>query len=188
MRKKYLLRFLALPILLGFITACAAPSETMGVAISEICGQSFKGEVVSQDPQDADWRAETLIVGPVKCDVPDQVEMPLAVGANKSRTWFVTGRGETLELRHQHLLGDGSLDPVTNYGGTVKTKPSLNGQTWRAEFPADEITVDVFEANGLDVSITNVWALEITPGQTLKYELTRENRDFRAVFDLSNPL
>ena len=188
MTKTSYLNILTLSIAFSLTAACTAPTENVGVAFGQLCGKSFSGAVVSQDPQDADWRAKTLIVGPIKCDVPNQVEMPLAVGDNKSRTWFVTGKGETLELRHQHLLEDGSLDPVTNYGGVANTAPTVTGNTWRAEFPADDLTVDVFKANGLDVSITNVWALEITPDETLKYELKRKNRDFRAVFDLTNPL
>lgn len=193
MRKNLFWNAFALSAALSFMAACTAPPDNMGVgnmgvALGELCGQSFSGAVVSQDPQDVDWRAETLIVGPIKCDLAGQIEMPLAVGLDKSRTWFLTETGDRLELRHQHLLEDGSLDPVTYYGGFSKAGPILTGQTWRAEFPADDITVKVFMENGLDVSVTNIWALEITPNQTLKYELKRENRDFRAVFDLSNPL
>ena len=175
-----------------FLSACSASSpentRNMTEALGSLCGKTFSGTVISQDPQDADWRKEVLKVGPVRCDTPNLIEMPLAVGENTSRTWFLSGRETTLELRHQHLLADGSLDPVTNYGGVVTQVPKFTDRVWRAEFPADALTVSVFKEHGLDPSITNVWALEYVAETTLTYELTRENRDFRAVFDLTNPL
>jgi hypothetical protein len=163
----------------------ANTSETAAFmrALSNLCGNSYKGQVVSDDPQDADWRAVDLIVGPVDCASDDTVKMPLAVGQDTSRTWFLYPKNKTIEFRHQHLLKDGSVDPVSDYGGYAENLRKEDG-AWLVEFPADAKTVDIFKKTGLDVSITNVWSMHYRPGAQFVYELNRENRHFRAEFDL----
>ena len=156
-----------------------SPQCQFSYNLATLCGQSLTGSVVSDDPQDADWRKEALIVGPVKC-ADDLITMPLAVGENKSRTWFVSQSTDSLTLKHRHTLEDGSLDPVTNYGGTT----AAEGTATRQDFPADQHSKDVFLENNLDVSVTNVWTLEIKPGEIFAYELNREGRHFRAEFPL----
>jgi hypothetical protein len=42
----------------------------------------------------------------------------------------------------------------------------------------------MFKANGLERSVTNVWALE-ADGKIFAYELRRANRHFRVEFDLT---
>jgi len=113
---------------------------------ASLCGNTYKGAVTSKDPQDEDWRKEVLVLGPVNCIGSERVEMPLAVGSNTSRTWFVTGKGQTLELRHQHLHEDGSPDAVSLYGGPIAGAPRLVGDVWTMSFPADQKTIDIFNA------------------------------------------
>ena len=52
----------------------------------------------------------------------------------------------------------------------------------------DQFSIDLFNANDAAVSTTNVWAVEVNPGETFVYELSRENRLFRVAFDLTEPV
>lgn len=152
-------------------------------ALTPLCDQTYTGAVVSDDPQDEDWRREVLTLGPIGCSDEGVMSMPLAVGANTSRTWFLTPQDGRIEFRHQHLLDNGDIDPVSDYGGYSENL-TLDGGVWTVDFPADEKTVKIFKETGLDVSITNVWTFEYRAGIFLNYELNRENRNFRAEFDL----
>lgn len=172
------------------LTACQSepdllPHTEFAANLVELCGQSFEGEVVSTDPEDADWRGKTLTVGPIDC-TEVEVKMPLAVGEDQSREWRImptSVNNEFIKLTHIHTLKDGSPDPVSEYGGKTIT----DGTATRQEFPADEFSKTLFRENGLDASVGNVWALEITPDELLAYELNREGRHFRAEFNLSDP-
>jgi len=170
------------------LSACTHGNINQPDVLQSLCGKTYIGNVVSTDPQDEDWRKETLTLGPVKCSSAGYYELPLAVGSNTSRTWFITGEGSAMELRHQHLLDDGSIDPVSNYGGRIRGVPTFEAEKWTMYFPADRKTIEIFMANDLEVSVTNVWSLEIEPEKKLAYQLTRENRNFRAEFDLTNPV
>jgi len=184
----YFVRFLGLG---AVCLAACVPSAADDMAfttthmLQPLCGNTYLGAVTSGDAVDADWRSEVLKLGPVSCPEGGGFVMPLAVGDNTSRTWFITGAGDTLELRHQHLLDDGSVDPVSDYGGTIRGFPKSVGKAILMEFPVDDKSVAIFKANGLDASITNVWSLEYIPSQSFVYELNRENRNFRAEFDLT---
>ncbi len=206
-------------LLMGACTETTTPVEGL---FKRLCGQSYEGTVISQDPQDANWRGKALVLGPVDCRVENFFLMPLAVGENKTRTWVLTriqsgietkkrpkpfkgrnteensGKGELWELRHHHYLSNGMIDPVSDYGGRMLVEAqritSLNADasetavTWKLDFPADLLTREIFTANGLQVSNTNVWSLILKPDQSLTYQLRRKGRDFRAEFDLANPL
>ncbi len=161
----------------------SSPSQQFMAQLSTLCGQVFEGRVVSDDPQDDNWRKEKLIAGPVDCQ-DNIVFIPLAVGTNTSRTWIIKETSAGLSLHHRHLHADGTPDAVTNYGGTALEAGSL----MRQEFPVDAASIDLFNREGLTASVTNIWALEVKPQQKLSYELSRDNRYFRADFDLSQPL
>lgn len=154
----------------------------------DLCGETLTGAVVSDDPQDVDWRGKVLTVGPITCETGPEFVMtaPLAVGEDKSRVWTIKGDAGGLSLSHAHTLKDGSPDPVTGYGGHASFKDMMNSKTpMRVNFPADQYSVDLFKENGLEASVTNVWSLEIQPGVVFAYELNREGRHFRAEFDLT---
>ena len=181
MRKALLLAF-ALAL-----TACDRnPHITASIKAMEyeaLCGNSYTGRVISDDPEDADWRAETLTLGPVAC-TPSGIVMPLAVGEDRSRVWTLDDGVEGVEFRHAHILPDGSPDPVTGYGGYVQ----YGGGKHTLRFPADDTTKQIFRDNDLEASLANTWTLTLLPGDTLTYALSRPNRDFRAEFDVSEPL
>jgi hypothetical protein len=51
----------------------------------------------------------------------------------------------------------------------------------------DAESIALFTRNAMQVSTTNVWALEIDAGR-FAYELRREGRWFRVEFDLTRPV
>jgi hypothetical protein len=154
----------------------SSSAEQFMSSLSELCGNTYTGSVVSKQAVDADWRAAPLTLGPVECEA-GAVHAPLAVGEDRSRTWHITRDGETVELRHEHRLKDGSPDPVSYYGGYSNADSTSSAMY----FPADEASKTMFVENGLDVSVANVWTLSIEDG-VLRYALARPERDFRAEF------
>jgi hypothetical protein len=52
----------------------------------------------------------------------------------------------------------------------------------------DAFSKDLFHLENRQVSMTNVWAMEIEPDQTFVYELARPGRLFRVAFDLTRPV
>jgi hypothetical protein len=55
----------------------------------------------------------------------------------------------------------------------------------RQEFPVDAFSRELFTKLGRGVSNTNTWAMEVSPGRTFVYELSRPGRLFRVEFDLT---
>lgn len=172
------------------ITACSEQAPLTSLAgfqthLQSLCGETFEGQVTSSDPQDEDWRKETLTLGPVTCPTAQTTVLPLAVGSDKSRVWTLQlqDKGHALDFRHAHTLKDGSHDPVTGYGGVAT---STNSTDTRAVFPVDDISKAVFAENGLEASMTNTWSITVNPGETMIYQLSREGRNFVAEFDLTD--
>ena len=151
--------------------------------LASLCGQSFDGKVISNDPQDADWAKETLTMHVRDCS-DTEIKIPLHVGENRSRTWIVSKTDTGLRLKHDHRHEDGEPDAVTMYGGDTADA----GSTTEQSFPVDQYSKDMFVREGLDVSVTNTWILSLIPGESFTYALTRPNRDFRAQFDLTQPV
>ena len=177
------------------LTACTPAPDTRAdflANLQTLCGNTYSGEVVSTQEVDADWHSEALTLGPVACS-SNEVRLPLAVGADTSRTWIVRLSSSGLSLRHQHLhidpkTGDGSPDAVSRYGGFA----AEGGTATEQSFPADDWTRQLFVEQGIPESVPNVWTLRVEPGETLAYALARPAtdtapaRDFRAAFDLSD--
>lgn len=151
--------------------------------LSQLCGQAFAGGMAVYDPaEDADWVDQPMTIHVRECS-DDQIQIPLVVGDDRSRTWVVTKLANGLELKHVHRHADGSLDTVSWYGGQTTDK----GTASRQAFAADAYSQSLFFAEGLDVSVANIWYLTVEAGQ-LAYGLTRPNRHFRAEFDLTKPV
>ena len=128
--------------------------------LTELCGQRFEGEVITD-------------------------RIPFWVGEDHSRTWVITRNDEGgLTLKHDHRDPDGTEHTLHWYGGDTVEEGTAN----RQEFPVDRFSIDLFNANDAAVSTTNVWAVEVNPGETYVYELARENRLLRVAFDLTEPL
>jgi hypothetical protein len=161
----------------------AAPADAFLEALSGLCGRAFAGRVVANEPRPAEpdpFEAESLVMHVRRCE-PGRVEVPFHVGADRSRTWVLTRTESGLRLKHDHRHEDGSPDPVTMYGGDT----AAAGTGVRQEFPVDEESRAMFQREGLAVSVTNVWAMELVPGERFVYELSRPGRLFRVEFDLS---
>ncbi|MCA8889053.1 MAG: hypothetical protein KDA46_09500 [Parvularculaceae bacterium] len=177
--------FLALPAACaapdGAASEGAEPADAFLAALSAHCGDAYSGRVVSDDPQDADFAAQSLVMQVRTCS-DDEVRIPFHVGEDRSRTWVITRTDAGLRLKHDHRHEDGSEDAVTQYGGDSELVTPT-----RAEFPADEYSIGMFRREGLDASVGNVWAVEITP-DIYAYELSREGRFFRVEFDLTAPV
>ncbi|WP_332679243.1 hypothetical protein [Brevundimonas sp.] len=173
------------------LSACAslpggrAPQQDAFMAhLNALCGQRFAGRVVTTDAADADFARSRLVMHVRDCSA-DEVRIPFHVGDDKSRTWVISRNEEGgLTLKHDHRDPEGRPDGLHWYGGDTVSA----GSAERQEFPVDAFSVELFTAGDAPVSTTNVWAVEVHPGQTFAYELRRANRHFRVEFDLTDPL
>lgn len=167
--------------------AAAAVSDPLA-AVRPECGAAYAGRVVSNDAADADMAGKPLIMHVRVCD-GDEVQIPFHVGEDRSRTWFLTAVDGRYRLKHRHRHADGSLDERTFYGGeSVGPAKPLPGEGWQVAFPADEVSKQMFVAQGIPQSAANVWTVEHVPGRLFAYELARPGRLFRVEFDLTKPV
>ncbi|MGW8704268.1 hypothetical protein ACWGLL_02250 [Brevundimonas sp. NPDC055814] len=168
----------------------AAPAEAPATAqdaffanLTELCGQRFEGKVVTTEAADSDFAGKRLLMHVRDCSA-DEIRIPFWVGEDRSRTWVVTRTESGLRLKHDHRHPDGTTDTLHWYGGDTANE----GTAERQEFPVDQESIDLFNANDASVSTTNVWAMEIHPQKTFSYELRRPNRHFQVDFDLTKPV
>ncbi len=167
-------------------TPSSSPQDMFFDRLAAQCGRAFEGRVASPPVEaDRDFAGKRIVMHVRDCS-PEEIRIPVSVGEDRSRTWVFTrgGREGALTLKHDHRHSDGSPDAVTNYGGTA----TAAGTPARQEFPADDFSRDLFVRENIPVSVANVWAAEIHPGETFAYELRRPGRFFRLEFDLSRPL
>ncbi|MEW4449235.1 hypothetical protein [Qipengyuania sp. JC766] len=177
--------------------ALPVTQERFWSALESHCGNAYAGELASGDARDADWQGQAMIAHWADCE-PDRISIALHVedddapgGWNRSRTWVVTRTGEGLRLKHDHRQEDGSEDDVTQYGGDTLSAGTARIQ----DFPVDAFSIALFEREGLDVSTTNVWRMEVDRADDARprfaYQLTRRNdptRLFRLEFDAGDPV
>jgi len=181
-----MVKYSALLLMSGLLLSCSAkpvpPQQQFMDNLRELCGKSFAGKLVSNDDVDHDMAKLPMVMQVADCS-DAEIRIPFHVGDNHSRTWVITKTADGLRLKHQHNHKDGHEDKVSQYGGDTASE----GSPSRQEFPVDQFSKDLFMTEGLDVSVTNVWAVEITK-DIYAYELRRENRLFRVEFDLSKPV
>ena len=164
--------------------AAPSPHDAFFANLTALCGQTFEGRVTTTDAADADFRAQRLIMHVRDCSA-DEIRIPFAVGDNRTRTWVITRTGTGLRLKHDHRDPvDGHTHTLHWYGGDTATA----GTAERQEFPVDAESIALFNANNAAVSTTNVWAVEVHPGRSYVYELSRPNRLLRVEFDTTKPL
>jgi hypothetical protein len=181
-------RLLILAPTFALLAACAHAPETRQaqdaflINLKALCGKAFEGKVVSTDQADAAMAKERLVMYVRDC-TDSGVRIPFNVGENRSRTWVITRTATGLRLKHDHRHDDGSEDKVTQYGGDTATE----GTAQRQEFPVDASSIAMFERENLKASVTNVWAVEVTP-TLFAYELRRANRFFRVEFDTARAI
>ena len=165
-----------------------APADAFLARIAQHCGQAFEGRIVANTPASATpdpFEGKALVMHVRGC-AEGQLQIPFHVGEDRSRTWILTRTDTGLRLKHDHRHEDGSHDAVTMYGGDTADA----GTPQRQAFPVDAESVAVFRREGLNASVTNVWAMEIEPDVRFVYELARPGTDrlFRVEFDLSRPV
>lgn len=160
------------------------PADRFMARIAQHCGQSFAGRVAVNTPalDDDPFANQSLVMHVRECS-EHEIRIPFHVGDDHSRTWILTRTDDGLRLKHDHRHEDGSDDAVTLYGGDTDE----DGTAMRQEFPVDQYSIDMFTRGDMLVSLTNVWAMEIVPGEMFVYELARRdsNRLFRVEFDLT---
>lgn len=152
--------------------------------LQRLCGRAFDGRVTSAPVEaDREMAASRLTMHVASC-TEDEVRIPFTVGEDRSRTWVISRTAEGLRLKHVHRHEDGSEDELSNYGGDAVPP----GTARRQDFPADAFSRDLFTRTGREVSVPNVWAIEVDPGRMFAYELRRPGRHFRVEFDLTRPV
>ncbi|KLI64544.1 hypothetical protein [Aurantiacibacter marinus] len=184
------------------IPALSASQEAYWDALESHCGsngvgRAYSGELASSDPRDADWAGKRMVAHWAECSgtriaIAFHVEDPSEPGGwNRSRTWLITRTADGLRLKHDHRHADGSEDAVTQYGGDTLSTGTASVQ----DFPVDAYSIALFEREGLDASLTNVWRVEVSSGDAraprFAYQLTRRNdptRLFRVEFDAGDDI
>lgn len=158
------------------------PQEAFFEDLRSHCGKAYAGKLVSNDEADADFASKTLIMHVRECS-DTVLRIPFHVDDDHSRTWVISKTDEGLRLKHDHRHEDGSEDAVTQYGGDT----IYEGAKSRQVFPVDQYSIDMFEREGLDASVVNIWAVEIN-NAIFAYELSRPNRHFRVEFDVTKTI
>jgi hypothetical protein len=162
----------------------ANPQDAFYNRLLSLCGQSFEGQIVSPITElDSGFAGQRLVMHVRDCS-PTELRIPFHVGENRSRTWVITRTATGLRLKHDHRHEDGREEVLTQYGGDTVGP----GTARRQEFPADQHSKDLFVAENIPQSTTNIWAMEVVPGTLFAYELARPNRFFRVDFDLTRPV
>jgi len=158
----------------------ASPRDEFWSRLTALCGNAYGGTVAESVPPDTMMSSQALVMHVRDCSA-DTIRIPFHVGTNRSRTWVVTREASGLRLKHDHRHADGTADSVTMYGGDTRS----DGTADRQEFFADSLTASLIPA-----ARTNIWAIDVTPGQSFVYALRREGTDrrFRAEFDLATPV
>ncbi|WP_372707120.1 hypothetical protein [Brevundimonas sp.] len=162
----------------------ASPQDVFMARLNALCGQRFEGRVVTSDPADAGFASSRLLMHVRDC-AANEVRIPFWVGEDHSRTWVITRTSKGVRLKHDHRHTDGTEDALSQYGGDTAD----HGTARRQAFPVDQFSMAMFSRQDRAVSNTNVWAVEVEPGEVFAYELRRpEGRFFRVEFDLARPV
>lgn len=156
--------------------------DTFFASIAKLCGKAFAGKVTVDNAPGDGFANKKLIMHVRKC-TPHQLQIPFHVGDDASRTWVITKTGSGLSLKHDHRHKDGSNDASTMYGGHTLDRG------WAAvqSFPADQYSKELFVKQGIPQSAGNTWQMFIY-ANTFSYRMTRQGREFRVDFDLTNAI
>lgn len=180
---------LALVLAFG-LPACAStpvadtPQDVFLARLNALCGQRFEGRVATTDPVDDDFRNSRLVMHVRDC-AANEVGIPFAVGEDRSRRWVITRTEAGLRLKHDHRDPQGEIHGWHMYGGDTVAP----GTAERQSFPVDAESIAMFREGGAEASTTNVWSVDVRPGDIFAYELRRPSGRFlRVEFDLTRPL
>jgi hypothetical protein len=154
-----------------------APQDAFMAQLQALCGNAYRGEMAVGSAQDTLFADREMVIHVRECR-EDEVRIPLHVEGDRSRTWIVTRLDDGLRLKHDHRHEDGTEDEITQYGGDTVDE----GTAAMQEFHADDFTAELVPA-----AATNIWTIEVVPGERFSYSLRREAEDryVRFDFDLS---
>jgi hypothetical protein len=154
--------------------------EKFWQSLQQLCGKAYKGTVIAAPANDTVFKDKILIMHVRACEAA-RIRIPFFVGDNRSRTWVFTKTNQQLVLKHDHRHKDGVPDSITQYGGQTTNSGMANLQM----FAADQETT-----NMLPAAASNVWWVELVPGQYFTYNLRRMGTDrfFSIRFDLSSAI
>ena len=141
-------------------------------SLQELCGTALSGGVEAEEAIENPIEDREMIMHVRVCH-DDEIQIPVHVETeegdwNRSRTWVVTREDTGLRLKHDHRYEDGEEEETTWYGGDTEDP----GTAQRQQFHADEYTADL-----IPEAATNVWTMEIEPGERFTYQLVREGTD-----------
>jgi hypothetical protein len=190
--KKYSSRrgTLAAALLIPFVAArCASlaavptplppEQEAFWRALQSLCGRAYEGQILysAGNPADTAFANQRQVMHVRECSA-SEIRIPFHVGADRSRTWVVTRTMTGLRLKHDHRHEDGQPDSITMYGGDTRDP----GSRTRQVFPADAHTISLNP-----IYATNVWTVDVRPGEAFVYQLERvgTERRFAVRFDLA---
>jgi len=179
---KRLALFVPLALLLAACTIIprgTSPQDLFWQRLQALCGQAFPGRVVSTDPGDSQLAAARLVLHVANC-APNEVRIAFHASQDASRVWVVARTAAGFSLTHIHRGEDGREEVRSGYGGETLSPGSARLQ----RFPANARTRALFRREGIAEAGTNVWSLEIVPGQLFGYAIDREGRHLRIEFDL----
>ncbi len=161
----------------------ADPQTLFWQDLGALCGRAWQGRVVSTDPGDSQLAAARLVVHFARC-TPRAMRIAFHAGADRSRVWVIARTAGGLGLTHIHRGEDGREEVRSRYGGETVSP----GSARRQAFPANARTRALFVREDVAAAASNIWSLEIVPGQMLAYAIDREGRHLRIEFDLRRPV
>ena len=180
-----------LPFLLSLallLMACEAPDDAeerpadeWWAAMQQHCGQAFPGGLTLEPEGDEMLDGDELLIAHFRVCEEDRMEIPFHIEGedewDRSRTWILTHHGDSLEIRHDHRMPDGTDDEVTMYGGFTEGP----GTAVRQEFQSVERTEET--------GIWRGWRLEVEPNERYTYGTVRGDEwSWRVDFDLTEPM
>lgn len=156
------------------------PNAVFWRELQKLCGKAYVGTVAAAPADDTTFKNKTLVMHVRSCE-KNLIRIPFVVGEDRSRTWVLTRKKHGILLKHDHRHEDGTPDKVTMYGGLTTSV----GMPTRQMFPADQESV-----NTIPAAATNVWWIDLVPGEHFSYNLRRmgSERYFSIKFDLKTPV
>ena len=167
----------------AIVPRSAGPQELFWERLQALCGQAFPGRVTTSDPGDSQLAAARLVLHVAHCD-PVAVRIAFHASADASRVWVIARTATGFSLTHIHRGQDGREEVRSRYGGETRAPGTIRRQA----FPANAFTRALFVREDIAAAATNVWSIEIVPGQMLAYAIDREGRHLRIEFDLGRPV
>ncbi len=181
-------RFLQLaPLFL--LSACAViprpadPQSLFWRDLQALCGRAYPGRVTTTEPGDRQLAAARLVLHVFRCE-PNAVRIAFHASQDASRVWLVGRTAGGLSLTHIHRNENGTEEARSGYGGDTRSPGSARRQL----FPANAPTRALFRREDIAEAASNVWSLELVPGEMLAYAIDREGRHLRIEFDLRRPV